>query len=253
MRADDPGGDAIDADVVRAPFHREVPCQLQVGGLGDAIGPEQPAADQSADRGHDDDRALLALRHGRQGHLAQPDVAVEVGLHDLLQRLIGGVDRGAEGRVAGRVAHHDVDLPPLGNRGSSSACSSSLRPTLQAMANALPPAALIAAAVASQASALRLEITTRAPWAAICSAIALPMPRLEPVIRATLPVRSNRDMAAPYVFPAGIVPRLQIPRKTGHHRRWAGTYPSGIARPNPLPVRANLLAVGADRAQPQES
>src|SRR3981081_851096 len=50
---------------------------------------------------------------------------------------------------------------------------------------------LIAAATSSQGPALRDEITTLAPWAAICSAIALPMPRDEPVITATLPVRSN--------------------------------------------------------------
>jgi hypothetical protein len=50
------------------------------------------------------------------------------------------------------------------------------------------------AATASQLSALRLEITTRAPWAAICCAMALPIPRLEPVISATLPDRSKSDM-----------------------------------------------------------
>ena len=60
------------------------------------------------------------------------------------------------------------------------------------MAMAWPAArALIAAATSSQGPALREEITTLAPWAAICSAMALPMPREEPVITATLPVRSN--------------------------------------------------------------
>jgi hypothetical protein len=44
---------------------------------------------------------------------------------------------------------------------------------------------------ALQASALRLEITTFAPASAIAVAIARPMPRLEPVINATFPVRSN--------------------------------------------------------------
>jgi hypothetical protein len=29
----------------------------------------------------------------------------------------------------------------------------------------------------------------------MCTAIALPMPRLEPVMRATLPERSNKDIA----------------------------------------------------------
>ena len=57
--------------------------------------------------------------------------------------------------------------------------------------------ALIAAATASQASCLRLEITTFAPCTAISSAIALPMPREEPVMTTTLPVMSNRDMGSP--------------------------------------------------------
>src|SRR6516164_3018497 len=56
---------------------------------------------------------------------------------------------------------------------------------------AVPPAAEISAATAAQLSLLRLDITTRAPCCAICTAIALPIPRLEPVMRATLPDRSN--------------------------------------------------------------
>ena len=47
------------------------------------------------------------------------------------------------------------------------------------------------AATSSQASALRLEITTLAPSFASSSAEERPMPRLEPVTTATLPVRSN--------------------------------------------------------------
>src|SRR6185503_5591123 len=55
-----------------------------------------------------------------------------------------------------------------------------------------PCFALMASATSWQASALRLEITTFAPWSAIASAIARPMPRDEPVITATFPLRSNR-------------------------------------------------------------
>src|SRR3978361_1774486 len=51
--------------------------------------------------------------------------------------------------------------------------------------------ALMAAATSSQGPALREEMVTLAPWAAICSAIALPLPREGPVITATFPVRSN--------------------------------------------------------------
>src|ERR1700737_1362009 len=62
---------------------------------------------------------------------------------------------------------------------------------LQAMTWASPPASLMPSATASQASRLRLEITTLAPSFASSSAEERPMPRLEPVMTATLPVRSN--------------------------------------------------------------
>ena len=59
------------------------------------------------------------------------------------------------------------------------------------MTIASPPAFLISAAASSQAGALRLETTTRAPCSARCIAIDLPMPLLEPVTTATLPERSK--------------------------------------------------------------
>src|SRR6476646_2569161 len=62
---------------------------------------------------------------------------------------------------------------------------------LQASTRASPPALLMVSATCWQASALRLEITTLAPSFASNSAEERPMPRLEPVITATLPVRSN--------------------------------------------------------------
>src|ERR1700751_4392448 len=62
---------------------------------------------------------------------------------------------------------------------------------LQAMTWASPPSLRRALAPPSQASALRLEITTLAPSRASSSAEERPMPRLEPVMTATLPVRSN--------------------------------------------------------------
>src|SRR4051812_29104274 len=62
---------------------------------------------------------------------------------------------------------------------------------LQGITWASPPALRMPSAAASQASALRLEITTLAPSFASNSAEERPMPRLEPVTTATLPVRSN--------------------------------------------------------------
>src|SRR6476620_4930550 len=62
---------------------------------------------------------------------------------------------------------------------------------LQGMTWASPPAFLMPSATSWQASALRLETTTFAPSLASSSAEERPMPRLEPVMTATFPVRSN--------------------------------------------------------------
>src|SRR3954452_21462187 len=62
---------------------------------------------------------------------------------------------------------------------------------LQGMTWASPPSLRMPSATSSQASALRLEITTLAPSCASSSAEARPMPRLEPVITATWPARSK--------------------------------------------------------------
>src|SRR5678816_3541784 len=64
-----------------------------------------------------------------------------------------------------------------------------------AIARPAPCVAQIAAATAVHASGLRDEITTFAPASAMRSAIALPMPRVEPVITAVLPASENKDMA----------------------------------------------------------
>src|SRR3954470_8441541 len=62
---------------------------------------------------------------------------------------------------------------------------------LAATALASPPLALMPFTTSSQAGSLRLDTTTLAPCAAICSQIERPMPRLPPVTTATLPERSN--------------------------------------------------------------
>ena len=62
---------------------------------------------------------------------------------------------------------------------------------LAGIAIASPPEERMAFATCSQTSALRLEITTFAPAFARCSAIERPMPRVDPVTMATLPLRSN--------------------------------------------------------------
>src|SRR5260370_11615143 len=79
---------------------------------------------------------------------------------------------------------------------ATSASTSILREMLQAMTKASRPCWRMSRATASQTSALRLDITTMAPSRAMASALARPMPRLEPVTIATLPSRANGDPVA---------------------------------------------------------
>src|SRR5450631_1594222 len=55
--------------------------------------------------------------------------------------------------------------------------------------------ALMRAASSSRSACLRLERTTWAPCSTSAVAMALPIPRLAPVTRATRPDRSNRELA----------------------------------------------------------
>src|SRR3990167_5199882 len=88
--------------------------------------------------------------------------------------------------------------------------------------------ALMAAATSSQGPALREEIVTLAPCSAMRSAMALPIPREDPVITATLPVRSNNSpMALPskhvFDFMAAIC---------GAGRRWVKPGLGAISMPD---------------------
>src|SRR6266581_3256015 len=70
-----------------------------------------------------------------------------------------------------------------------------------AIAVPLPNLSLISLATWSHTSCLREEITTLAPCSAIRSAIARPMPRVEPVMTATFPDISNRLMSLSRCWP----------------------------------------------------
>src|SRR5437899_37156 len=85
-----------------------------------------------------------------------------------------------------------ADIVPATN-----AARSSLDEMLAGRASARPApwAVLMASAAASQAGALREEITTLAPWVASASAIARPIPREDPVTIATLPRKLKRGMS----------------------------------------------------------
>src|ERR1039457_6757612 len=74
---------------------------------------------------------------------------------------------------------------------STSCCNCSLCAILHGSEIASKPLPVNSLVTSAQASALRLEITTFAPACAISSAMDLPMPLVEPVVSATLPVKSN--------------------------------------------------------------
>src|SRR6266852_3047524 len=94
-------------------------------------------------------------------------------------------------------------LPKWAYAVSTSVPSCPQSPTWQARGSARRPSASTSRAVASQASSLRLAITMSAPARAKASTISRPRPRLPPVTRATLPVRSKcRFIVSPSPSPA---------------------------------------------------
>ena len=112
IRSHEAGRDGVDPDVVRPELDREIAHELEVGGLGDAIGPDHVGADLAADRGDVDDRAVLPRPHLVCDQLREPEVGLHVGRHDLGEGVIGDLGERAVVRVDGGVADDDVDAPP---------------------------------------------------------------------------------------------------------------------------------------------
>src|SRR6516164_878319 len=85
-----------------------------------------------------------------------------------------------------------------------------------AMARPAPYLALMASATSRHGPILREETTTFAPCSAIRLTMARPMPRDEPVTRATFPLRSNSDTDVPCPFCAdghyALLHRRTLPR-----------------------------------------
>ncbi len=102
--------DRIGADVMRSVLDGEHPGELHIRRLGDAIGAQGRAALVSADRRHDDDRAVLPLDHLRHHHVAEPEIALDVAIHDAVERLVGNILRRAEIGVHRRITDQHVDL-----------------------------------------------------------------------------------------------------------------------------------------------
>src|SRR5271165_355897 len=94
---------------------------------------------------------------------------------------------------------------------STSACNCSLCATWHGMAMASPPLSRIPLATVSHTSPLRLEITTLAPCSAMRSAMARPIPFVDPVTTATFPVRSNSDdMSLPLAALLALLPPSMV-------------------------------------------
>ena len=88
--------------------------------------------------------------------------------------------------------------PKCSSTVSASRLHSSHLPTWVPTASVRRPVlSAISSATASQLSSLRLAMTTSAPCSAKATAIALPMPRLPPVMTATLSVRSGPSIGIP--------------------------------------------------------
>ena len=182
---------AIDAHALRSPFAGEAAGEREVGGLGDAVGADHGRAAQAADRGDDDDRAFAALGHLRNCERAEPDVALDVRAHDLVEGLVLDVEQRAVIGVHRRVADQDVDLAVMLRRALDQRLDFVMARDVAGDDMRIAADFRMPSATSWQASALREEITTLAPSFASNSAEERPMPRLEPVTTATVPVRSN--------------------------------------------------------------
>ena len=116
-----------------------------------------------------------------------------------------------------------------------------------AMAVPAPCLAFSAAATSAQGSALRDEITTFAPCSAKRSAMALPMPRDEPVITATLPVRENKLMSDLLCDAAKIAERIAADHRQNACRLGDGTTRAWRLEAATASLRAESLALHVAR------
>ena len=110
IRSHEAGRNGVDTDVVRPELNGKIAHELEVGGLGDAIGADHVGADLAPDRRHVDDRAVLPLPHVARDHLREPEVGLHVGRHDLGEGVVRDVRERAVVRVDGGVADDDVDV-----------------------------------------------------------------------------------------------------------------------------------------------
>ena len=170
---------------------------------------------EAADRGHDDDRAVLALDHLRHHHAGQPVVGDDVVVEDLAELVVGNAGERTVIGIRRGVADQHVDLA----EGAVGLVDEVLQIFLAGDVGGDRDRRALAELVVdllrhrSQTSCLREEITTLAPCSAIRSAMARPMPRVEPVMTATFPVMSNKVMRFSRTISASSAPDFDFRAK----------------------------------------
>lgn len=89
---DKPRRDAIRADVVFTPFDSKVSGKLHIRSLGDAINPKPIRALETTDGRNDHDAAATLALHDGGHHVAKPEIASYIAIHDAIVGLIGHVN-----------------------------------------------------------------------------------------------------------------------------------------------------------------
>src|SRR5579863_7417420 len=91
MRADDAGGDAVDANVVWPELDGEVAGKLEIGGFRQIICADGGRAAVAPYGGDQDDDAVVARHHLGRDELREPVTAENVVAQDLLELFVRDV------------------------------------------------------------------------------------------------------------------------------------------------------------------
>jgi hypothetical protein len=110
------GRDAVGANVGVAPLNSKIAGQLHVGGFGQAVSAQILAALQTPDAGNNDHRTITLFSHMRQHHVAEPEIAADVGIHDLVIGFLGDVGEWPVVRIDGCIADQNIDTSPFFER-----------------------------------------------------------------------------------------------------------------------------------------
>ena len=183
------GSDRVDADVLRPEFGSPRLGEQLDRRPRRAVGSHAWLAVARDHRGDVDDRAAAAGGDLRGERGDEKERRLDVDLEQTVERRLVGVNRRSEGGKAGTV-DQDIDLPcRVGDARTSDISEKSA-----AMNCASCPPARISSTVLAPRVSSRPVMITDAPFSAIDSATAIPIPEVPPVIRALLSCRSIVDI-----------------------------------------------------------